>query len=317
MHVRRQWAFFLILFGLIILPQTNPISSGSSPNATAAKQATTVVKLAVLVTDKNKQVVTGLKQEDFLVYEDAQPRPVTLFQPDAPIQYGVVVDNTGSMRSLVPQVLRATETLLSRHRSDDQAFIARIFDSDVHLTTGWTADKEKLLDSLKTLNEGKGALSTADALIACADYFSQSPPTVTAGQFHRALVLITDGDDKKGNTQFPELVKRLRQDKLQVFPIGIFDPDIDGLVMFGRNPRMLAMEFLNKFVDATGTRAVYSETNSVPQMMGQLAASYLQSQYIIGYAQTSVGKNKPGKVQVKLVERPNQGKLTLSSWPLS
>ena len=43
--------------------------------------------------------VSGLRQEDFRIFEDGVPQPIRFFQhEDVPVAVGLVVDDSGSMR---------------------------------------------------------------------------------------------------------------------------------------------------------------------------------------------------------------------------
>jgi hypothetical protein len=64
------------------------------------------VRLAVFnvsVTDSNGRHVTGLKASDFKVSEEGQSKEIKLFNAeDAPATVGLIIDNSGSMRTSVP-----------------------------------------------------------------------------------------------------------------------------------------------------------------------------------------------------------------------
>src|SRR5580704_10934926 len=57
-----------------------------------------LVNLFATVRDKHKAIVTGLKQDDFQVYEDGQLQEITNFsaESDLPITLGILIDTSGS-----------------------------------------------------------------------------------------------------------------------------------------------------------------------------------------------------------------------------
>src|SRR5487761_996013 len=57
-----------------------------------------LVNLFATVRDKHKAIVTGLKQDDFQVYEDGQPQEITYFSAESnlPITLGILMDTSGS-----------------------------------------------------------------------------------------------------------------------------------------------------------------------------------------------------------------------------
>ncbi len=57
------------------------------------------VVLHATVVDEQQHLVTGLDKSAFTVYEQGQPQTITSFRrEDVPVEMGIVVDNSGSMR---------------------------------------------------------------------------------------------------------------------------------------------------------------------------------------------------------------------------
>src|SRR5581483_613815 len=58
------------------------------------------VTLSATVVDAKRRLVTNLDRANFVVYEDGQPQNITSFvRKDIPVSIGIVVDNSGSMRT--------------------------------------------------------------------------------------------------------------------------------------------------------------------------------------------------------------------------
>src|SRR5215210_7249716 len=86
-----------------------------------------LVKLNVLVTDKSDRPAMDLNQEDFLVFDDGKQQTLSFFQKkDIPISYGLIIDNTGSMRSSRSRVIQEAKAIVSNNRPEDQTFILRL-----------------------------------------------------------------------------------------------------------------------------------------------------------------------------------------------
>ena len=59
----------------------------------------TTVEIPVTVTDSNNRLITGLTRDDFEVFEDGDPEPVTQFSDKrTPVSVGVLLDVSDSMR---------------------------------------------------------------------------------------------------------------------------------------------------------------------------------------------------------------------------
>ena len=57
-----------------------------------------LVNLFATVRDKHKAIITGLKMDDFQVFEDGQAQEITNFsaESDLPITLGLLIDTSGS-----------------------------------------------------------------------------------------------------------------------------------------------------------------------------------------------------------------------------
>src|SRR6185312_1846947 len=77
------------------------------------RQQVEEVTLQATVVDHQHRIVTDLGQRDFTVYEDGQPQPITLFRrEDVPVSIGILVDNSGSMRTKRNGVPKAVVNLV-------------------------------------------------------------------------------------------------------------------------------------------------------------------------------------------------------------
>ena len=124
----------------------------------------------------------------------------------------------------------------------------------------------------------------------------------------RALVLLTDGEDRSSYFKKSDLQKLLRTHDVQVFVIGVVSVLGKGQALFGKGPQEKAAAFLNSLAQETGGRAFFPK--NVKEMQAAVAeiARDLRAQYAISY-QTS-NANRDGKfrqIQVKLSETAAAG----------
>ena len=96
-----------------------------SPNKPQEFAGRQMVKLNILVTDRNGHLVTDLRQEDFRVWEDGQPQKIeSFFYGETPVSYALLIDTSGSMRRLIPYVVSASNTIITANKPDDQTLLA-------------------------------------------------------------------------------------------------------------------------------------------------------------------------------------------------
>src|SRR6202790_3526547 len=105
-----------------------------------------LVNLFATVRDKHKAIVTGLKQDDFQVFEDGQAQEITNFSAESnlPITLGILLDTSGSETYMLSAEKEAASRFLGRvMRKGDMAMIMS-FDTDVDLLADFTEDRSML-----------------------------------------------------------------------------------------------------------------------------------------------------------------------------
>src|SRR2546426_5855123 len=150
-----------------------------------------LVNVLFTVADKKGKFIPDLKQQNFKVYEDGRPQPITNFSADTnlPLTIALLVDTSGSVREQLRfEQEAATEFFYSTlMRGKDRALVIT-FDSGIDLIQDYTDDPEKLSKSIRTMRAGGGtALYDAVYLAGTEKLARQSG--------RRIMVIISDGDD--------------------------------------------------------------------------------------------------------------------------
>src|SRR5258708_18704463 len=97
-------------------------------------QVSLVVLHASVLNDRSI-FVPGLKQDNFRVFEDKIEQKLSVFkQEDVPVSFGLVIDNSGSMRDKRPQVNAAALTFVKTSNQQDEGFVVN-FNDDYYLDT--------------------------------------------------------------------------------------------------------------------------------------------------------------------------------------
>jgi hypothetical protein len=102
-----------------------------------------LVNVFATVRDKHKAIVTGLKQDDFQVYEDGQLQEITNFSAESnlPITLGMLIDTSGSEYYMLSAEKEAASRFFGRvMRKGDLAMVLS-FDTDVDLLADFTDDR--------------------------------------------------------------------------------------------------------------------------------------------------------------------------------
>jgi VWFA-related protein len=180
------------------------------------KTGVELINVTTTVTDGNGRFVSGLRREDFVLYEDGKPQVISQFDSErVPVSLGVALDTSGSMTGDKILAARAAVNrfLLDLLGPQDEVFLYR-FDSRPDLVQPWTTDRQALSRAIASVKAGGGT--------AMYDTVAESIPLAQAGSRQKkALVVISDGNDTNSRTQLPELRHLIRETEVLVYAIGI------------------------------------------------------------------------------------------------
>ena len=180
------------------------------------KSGVELINVTATVSDANGRFVPGLRQEDFVVYEDDQPMTVTHFSAErVPVSLGIALDTSGSMAGSKIQEARAAldRLLFDLLDRQDEIFLYRFSNTPV-LLQAWTKDRQQLSRALARVEPNGGT--------AMYDAVSEAIPLTLQGQNRKkALLVISDGNDTASATSIRELKAQIRETETLVYAIGI------------------------------------------------------------------------------------------------
>lgn len=175
-----------------------------------------LVNVNVTVTDRSGRFVSGLTQDDFVVYDDNRPQDISHFNAErVPVSLGIALDTSGSMAGEKIESARAAidRFLLELLAPDDEVFLMR-FGANPELVQDWTANKDMVGRRLARVNPTGGT--------AMYDAVAESVPIATQGQHQKkAILVISDGNDTNSRTSVAELKQMIRETEVLVYAVGI------------------------------------------------------------------------------------------------
>ena len=209
-------ALVVVLHGQQPQPQPPPTKPPADEQGFRFKSGVELINVTATVSDASGRFVSGLRQEDFLVYEDDQPVTITHFNSErVPVSLGIVVDTSGSMAG---QKIEAARSALDRFLfelldRDDEIFLYR-FASVPMLLQDWTRDRNLLTRALNRLAANGGT--------AMYDAVSEALPMAQQGQNRKkALLVISDGNDTNSTAGVRDVKAQIRESEVLVYAIGI------------------------------------------------------------------------------------------------
>lgn len=295
-----QKQFFVFLFaafafGLGVQPSAAQAPTPSptpriSEDTEVIKVETELVNLNVRVVDRFNRPIANLKRSEFKIYEDNVLQEIEFFsQSEVPTNYSMVIDNSGSLRSQIDKVIEASKILIGSNRPADETSIIRFVGKDrIEILQEFTADKGDLEYALDSLYIEGGQTALRDAVYLATERVSEhDKESDREDGKRRALILITDGEDRASYYSERQLFQLLTESNVQIYVIG-FVKDLDDRGNFiQKSDQNKARSFLQKLATDSGGKAYFPENVSELNKIAQDISSELRTQYSIGYLPTN------------------------------
>ncbi len=254
---------------------------------------TNLVTLNVRVIDRNNRPIDNVRENEIRVIEDGVEQPITFFtQEEVPISYGLAVDTSGSLRSQLQSVIDAGKTIINTNKPGDETFLVRFISSDkIETVQDFTSNQDLLIDALDSLYVEGGQTAVIDAVYLAAERLSEYKKGDDNDRRRRALILVTDGEDRVSFYKQEQLFARLREQDVQIYVIG-FVNELDKESGFIRkSSRDRAVGLINKLASETGGRAFFPQSVSeLPQIAGEIVRD-LRTQYVLAYSPTNKARD--------------------------
>jgi Ca-activated chloride channel family protein len=308
-------SLLIAIFSLLSFTIPARAQEASPPLKVDARNQTTV-RLNLLVLDGKNNSVTDLRQDDFQVFEGDAPQTISFFsKEDMPVSYGLLIDSSGSLRTQFMGVLRAGRTIITGNQPNDETFLVSFVSSDrLTLMQDFTADKDALRVQLNGIKVEGGQTAIIDAVYTAVEHLSKSKQD--AGPRRRALILITDGEDRSSAFSKEELVKLLHKSDVQIFVIGMVNELDKDSGLIRKSPREKAVKLLEEMAKESGGYVFFARSSSDLEAIATKITRALHTQYVIGYTPTgTASKDSYRKVRVKLVDAPGRDKLKVIARP--
>lgn len=263
-------------------------------------------RLSVIATDSQGSPVNDLNQEDFEVFEDGVPQTISSFSKDqVPVVYGLTVDTSGSMRSVIGLVIVTCKAIIQTNSRNDETQIVRFISSDkIETLQEFTSDQMELNKWLDTLYVEGGQSAILDAVYLSAQRIAQYK--FAHSPLRRAIILITDGDERASYYSMDDLRKLLRKIDVQLFAISLSKADKKD-ARVNQNQPQPQVDLLMTLANETGGQAYFPKSDPELQAVIKQMTSLIRTEYVIGYKPAnSVAAGKYRRVSVNIVAKPGR-----------
>ena len=293
-------AYFILVLLATAFCLPKPACPQNPQGAQGTKQR--MVILNVRVTDNLSHAVADVPQADFRVIEDGVPQTISLFsKEDIPLTYALVIDTSGSLRSQLGAVLATGATIVSNNQPDDETLLIRFVSRDkIETVQEFTSDKRALIERLQDLFPEGGQSAVIDAVYLAAQAVAKRN-TVGGPLRRRAMILVTDGEDRNSYYKQDQLFKLLGETDVQIYVIA-FTKELKGGV------RDKAVALLTRLATDTGGRVFFPSSISELTKIAVEITRDIRTQYVIGYVPTIAPDASFHKLGVTVIEKPGAEK---------
>jgi VWFA-related protein len=259
------------------------------------KEVEEVVVHATVV-DEKQRLVTNLDRDAFTVFEDGKQQNITSFRhEDIPVSMGIVVDNSGSMRTSRQRVNQAALNLVTSSNQQDEVFVVN-FNDEYYLDQPFT-NKIGLLKQALERYETRGGTALYDAVVASADELRRH-----ARLQKRVLFVVTDGEDTASRESLEQAVRRLQEEN---------GPTVYAIGLLGEEKLRRARRALQTIAERTGGICFLPKSLGEVDEISSKVAHDIRNQYTIGY-KPSNPKSTGGYRTIRVEARARDyGKLTV------
>src|SRR5438034_3881169 len=212
-------------------PQTNS-SVEEVGEGDVVRVETQLVSVPTVVTDRNGHPVTGLRAENFAVFEDGRAQRVTNFATTgAPFEIALLLDTSGSTREELGLIRDAAKAFVGALRSGDRVALVAFNNAPqngpavaaVEVLSALTSDRRLLSNAIDNIGTSNGT-PFYDALGRIADQVFRDPPREEV-RGRRAIVALTDGVDSSSNSGYDESRAKLLRAGLACYFIQVSTED--------------------------------------------------------------------------------------------
>ena len=204
----------------------------------------------------------------YIAQENAKPK----IRSAPPLAIGLLVDNSGSLRSNFSNVIEVSKAVVEQTQPEDQIFLVRFINADlIQIVNDFTNEKTTLTRSLDEMYVEGGLSAITDALYVSADHLSKNSERFEG--YKLSLIVITDGGEDNSYYRMERVLSLLGEKKIRVYAVGF----PQALERQGLKVQERAKNYLIKLVEQSHGRAYFPETSSEVKSVANRMLSDIRS----------------------------------------
>src|SRR5262245_9913508 len=175
---------------------------------------TTEVMFPVTVRDDSGRLINDLTRNDFRVYEDNAPQPLSdLALRQVPVDVILMVDASSSVANNLDDFRRAAQGFAARLEADDRISLIK-FDDRIELLQDWTKSRFQLQRALNRIEPGMFTRFNDALSLAAKEQFGGE------NKSRRAVIILSDGiDNGRGTSTLEAALQALLRAQVVVYVV--------------------------------------------------------------------------------------------------
>ncbi len=269
-------AFALARAQVAIEPRPKPSGNITRPNL---RVDSNLVLVPVSVMDQRDHPITGLRRENFRVFDDGVERAITSFgMEDEPVAIGLIFDHSGSVAGIRRNEAETTRLFLKTSNPEDQYFMV-VFASGPELAVPLTPGNEEVRYRVLTTKWG-GSTALYDGVILGLNELKKSKLR------RKALLVVSDGGENNSRYSRPEFKRVIEESDALIYAIGFESGQAN-------------FPLLKWMAEMSGGLAISAQAEGLPDIAAKVALE-LRNRYVLGFSAADIPHD--GKVHSLRVE---------------
>lgn len=255
-----------LVFAAMLASPSSILSQDTEP-VIKVDSATVVLNATIL--DAQGKFVSGLRQNQFSIFENGKEQPISYFSAaDTPFAAVILIDTSGSMESRLSMARSAAINFLDGLRTEDNAAVYR-FASKVEMVQDFSGSRDISEGIFDVKADGMTALN--DAIYKAADELKRR------NEKRKAIVVLSDGADTFSGRSAEKALKTAMEAQALIYTVDMSSADTNG------RERMQNQGVLKNFAEKSGGRFIAAPGGSALRLALKGVVDELGIQYTLGY----------------------------------
>lgn len=206
--------YIFYLLSLLILNVTICAQTPSSVPEIIQKGNKNLMRIPVVVSDREGRRIAGLRKEDFSVFQNGKQQNIVSFGTDEePVSVALLLDTSGSTQEVLDKIKDAAKDFIELLNPNDQCLIAT-FDSRLNILISFTSEKQSLKNSLDKIQTAE---HDGTIMFSAIDQIAQNSFSRVKGR--KAIVILSDGKDYGSTISKDDLLSELNESDVSIYPV--------------------------------------------------------------------------------------------------